>query len=112
MPASHEIILDPSIRDWVLFPIFLVMFLQGVLRQYISVLLKDDKKTALDALSRTQLLRRSARTRANAAFLSPQAFHMRKRYLTRSAFKDEMTTSESGDAAPLLLRRTRWRWSG
>ena len=52
MPTAHEIILDPAIRNWVLLPIFLVMFLQGVLRQYVSVLLKDDKKTQLDAISK------------------------------------------------------------
>ena len=62
MPAVSEIILDPSIRNWVLFPIFLVMFLQGVLRQYIAVLLKDDKKTALDAISK-----KSATTQQSAA---------------------------------------------
>ena len=52
MRTAHEIILDPAIRNWVLLPIFLVMFLQGVLRQYVSVLLKDDKKTQLDAISK------------------------------------------------------------
>ena len=57
MRTAHEIILDPAIRNWVLLPIFLVMFLQGVLRQYVSVLLKDDKKTQLDAISKKSALR-------------------------------------------------------
>jgi len=99
MPGVSEIILDPSIRNWVLFPIFLVMFLQGVLRQYIAVLLKDDKKTTLDAIGKNQLLRRSARLRANAPYISPAAFTMRKRFLIQKAFKDEASTSSSSSSS-------------
>jgi hypothetical protein len=37
--------LDPAIRDWVLFPIMLVMFLVGLLRHLATYLLKSTPKT-------------------------------------------------------------------
>jgi len=95
MRTVNDIILDPAIRNWVLLPIFLVMFLQGVLRQYLSVLLKEDKKTQIDGISKNQLLKRSQRLRANNAYITPAAFNMRKRYLTQKAFKDESTPATS-----------------
>ena len=84
-----NIVLDPSIRDWVLLPIFLVMFGQGLLRQYISVLLKDaPKPVSVDALGKAALLRRSQRFRAHASFLPPGAFKARRKFLITSAFAD------------------------
>ncbi|KAJ7904404.1 integral membrane protein DUF106-domain-containing protein [Mycena olivaceomarginata] len=59
--------LDPQIRDWVLFPITLVMILVGILRHYIVLLLQSPPKAlpreALReqrALTRSQVLRSSA----------------------------------------------------
>jgi len=82
-----NIVLDPAIRDWVLLPIFLVMFGQGLLRQYVSVLLKDEKKpVAADALQKASLLRRCQRFRAHASFLPPSAYRLRKKFYLTSAF--------------------------
>lgn len=38
-----EIILDPSIRDWVVLPMVAVMILIGLTRHFVSLLLKSDK---------------------------------------------------------------------
>jgi predicted Abi (CAAX) family protease len=43
MPA--ELVLDPQIRDWVLIPIVVVMFLVGVLRHFATKLVKSEPKT-------------------------------------------------------------------
>ncbi len=83
-----NIVLDPAIRDWVLLPIFLVMFGQGLLRQYISVLLKDEKKVTADALSKASLLRRCQRFRAHASFLPVSAYKQRKSFYRGRAFKE------------------------
>lgn len=83
-----NIVLDPSIRDWVLLPIFLVMFGQGLLRQYVSALLKDEKKVAVDSVAKAGLLRRSQRFRAHAAFLPPGAFQLRRKFFLNSAFAE------------------------
>lgn len=88
--------LDPRIRDWVLLPIFIVMFLQGVLRHYVQVLLQDEKKVNLPALERTELLRRSQRLRGNSMFIPPSALRMRKAYFVQKAFKEKPKSETEG----------------
>ena len=41
---THTLKLDPAIRDWVLIPIFVAMFLISVLRHYASKLMRTEKK--------------------------------------------------------------------
>lgn len=95
-----NIVLDPSIRDWVLLPIFLVMFGQGLLRQYISVLLKDPPKpVTVDALGKAALLRRSQRFRAHASFLPPSSFKARRKFLISSAFAEPAPASIGPDGS-------------
>uniref|UniRef100_A0A7S3Z7D1 ER membrane protein complex subunit 3 n=1 Tax=Lotharella globosa TaxID=91324 RepID=A0A7S3Z7D1_9EUKA len=79
--------LDPSIRDWVLVPILIVMFLQGVIREYMSVLLKDPKKTELKTIESMSQIQRSKRLRANGHNIPLEAYEMRKRYFVEKAFK-------------------------
>ena len=42
--AAPDLVLDPSLRDWVLFPILLVMILVGIFRHYITLLLQSSPK--------------------------------------------------------------------
>jgi len=110
--SEAVIVLDPKIRDWVLIPIFVVMFMQGVLRQYISVLLRDDKrpsKEILTELESSQQIARSRRLRQNGAYLSPAAFRMRKAYFMQDAFKgkqgdesSEMPNPMGGDPVQMM----------
>ncbi|KAJ9094159.1 hypothetical protein QFC20_006957 [Naganishia adeliensis] len=67
MPVAESLYLDPSIRDWVLFPITLVMILVGLLRHYVTLLLNTPPKKQpasvvkeQRALLRSQLLRQSS----------------------------------------------------
>jgi len=60
--------LDPQIRDWVLFPITLVMILVGLLRHYVTILLNSAPKKQpvavlreQRALLRAQILRQSSK---------------------------------------------------
>ncbi|KAI0321842.1 transmembrane protein [Amylostereum chailletii] len=53
--------LDPQIRDWVLFPITLVMILVGILRHYIVLLLQSPPK----ALPRAAIREQRALVRSN-----------------------------------------------
>lgn len=41
---TPELLLDPSLRYWVLIPISLVMVMVGVLRSYITILLQPSPK--------------------------------------------------------------------
>ncbi|KAI0758301.1 integral membrane protein DUF106-domain-containing protein [Irpex lacteus] len=60
--------LDPQIRDWVLFPITLVMILVGVLRHYVMLLLQTPpKKQPKEAIREQRALVRAQVLRATAA---------------------------------------------
>jgi len=75
---AHDLMLDPSIRNWVLFPIILVMTLVQVNRSWVQVLLKSEKPPEQDHVHHMQLLSRSARLRANNRLLSSAAFNVRR----------------------------------
>jgi len=47
---AEVLVLDARIRDWVLLPIALVMFLVAILRNNISILLHSERKPELQAL--------------------------------------------------------------
>lgn len=44
---TSTILLDPDIRNWVLFPIFIIVLLVGVLRHYVSILMQNPKNESL-----------------------------------------------------------------
>ncbi|KAK9472127.1 integral membrane protein DUF106-domain-containing protein [Dipodascopsis tothii] len=86
--AAPDLVLDPSLRDWVLFPILLVMILVGILRHYITLLLQSPpKQQDLAAIREQQSLARGVSLRNNGKHISPASFEARKKYLIQ-AFKD------------------------
>ena len=49
-----ELLLDPAIRMWVILPIVLITLLFGLLRHYITVLLRNgDSKTTKEQIADT-----------------------------------------------------------
>jgi hypothetical protein len=82
--AEPELQLDPAIRTWVFLPIFLINFLIGVLRHYVSVLLSSQKKVDLEQVKDSQALIRARVLRENGKYIPKQSFLMRKNY-----FNDE-----------------------
>jgi hypothetical protein len=101
---SDIVPLDPAIRNWVLLPIFSVMFMQGIIRAYITTILTDNKKPSGETLIQAQLLSRSQRLRHNAAFIPPAAFKMRKAFFVQKAFRDKSKdTPEGGTPEPPQL---------
>ncbi|KAJ3973874.1 integral membrane protein DUF106-domain-containing protein [Lentinula raphanica] len=66
--SAVSLYLDPQIRDWVLFPITLVMILVGVLRHYVVLLLQSPpKKLPRAAIREQRALARSQILRATSA---------------------------------------------
>ncbi|KAI0693547.1 integral membrane protein DUF106-domain-containing protein [Cytidiella melzeri] len=66
--SAVSLYLDPQIRDWVLFPITLVMILVGILRHYVVLLLQSaPKKQSKEAIREQRALVRSQVLRATAA---------------------------------------------
>lgn len=79
-----ELLLDSSIRLWVVLPIVFITFLSGVLRHHASTLLQRDKEAGLEAISDSQILMRSRTLRENGKYLPRQSFMMRKQYFNNS----------------------------
>ncbi|MCJ8734719.1 hypothetical protein PDJAM_G00238460 [Pangasius djambal] len=82
--AGPELLLDSSIRVWVVLPIVFITFLVGVLRHYVTKLIQSDKKVELEQVSDSQVLMRSRILRENGKYLPKQSFAMRKHYLNNA----------------------------
>ncbi|MBN3274613.1 EMC3 protein, partial [Polyodon spathula] len=84
--AGPELLLDSSIRVWVVLPIVFITFFVGVIRHYVTQLLHSEKKVELEQVSDSQVLIRSRILRENGKYIPKQSFAMRKHY-----FNDEET---------------------
>ncbi|TTB56402.1 ER membrane protein complex subunit 3 [Bagarius yarrelli] len=82
--AGPELLLDSSIRVWVVLPIVLITFLVGVLRHYVTKLLQSEKKVEMEQVSDSQVLLRSRILRENGKYLPKQSFAMRKHYFNNA----------------------------
>eukprot|EP00752_Nemacystus_decipiens_P012360 g10956.t1 len=80
--GGEHLVLDPAIRNWVVFPLMLMVILVGVLRHYITALLKAEKPLEKEELTYKQTLTRAKRLRGNGRFICREAFSGRKGYFT------------------------------
>ena len=76
--GEHELLLDPAIRNWVLIPIVIIMFLMGLLRNNVTKMLRKDTPPKREQIKINNQLMRCRRLRANGHFLPPNAFYARK----------------------------------
>ncbi|ELR17292.1 Transmembrane protein, putative [Acanthamoeba castellanii str. Neff] len=77
---TDDLVLDSRIRDWVLLPIALVMFLIAILRNNISLLLHSERKPELQKVQERQTLIRASRMRLNGHKLPLASFLQRKAF--------------------------------
>uniref|UniRef100_H2MWS8 ER membrane protein complex subunit 3 n=1 Tax=Oryzias latipes TaxID=8090 RepID=H2MWS8_ORYLA len=112
--ASPELLLDSSIRMWVVLPIVFITFFVGILRHYVTQLLHSDKKVDLEQVSdrcdlqlcvslpssrflggtlkarshrdefHCQVLLRSRVLRENGKYIPKESFTMRKHYFNNT----------------------------
>ncbi|TYZ63910.1 hypothetical protein PybrP1_012157 [[Pythium] brassicae (nom. inval.)] len=82
-----EIILDPSIRDWVVLPMVIIFGCSAMVRHYVTLLLKTEKIASVDELRPMNTVKRAQMTRFNSKYISADAFAMRKHYFTASQKK-------------------------
>ncbi|TDH69258.1 hypothetical protein CCR75_002580 [Bremia lactucae] len=85
-----EIILDPSIRDWVVLPMIIIFGCSAMVRHYVTLLLKTEKMATVEQLLPLNTVKRAQITRINSKFIASDAFAMRKHYFTASQKKDGM----------------------
>jgi len=78
--SEPELLLDSNIRLWVFLPIFIVNFLTGIIRHYVSLLISSHKKVDLTQLQDSQVMIRSRMLRENGKFLPKNSFRMRRNY--------------------------------
>ncbi|KAF5388348.1 hypothetical protein D9615_000322 [Tricholomella constricta] len=103
--STVSLYLDPQIRDWVLFPITLVMILVGILRHYVVILLQSspEKQTReaireQRALIRSQILRAtSSNSPAPPQFYISISRHLSQAFAAGTYLKDG---PPKGDAPP------------
>lgn len=96
--ASQNLLLDSSIRDWVVLPLLVIMITAGLLRHYLGQYLRS-KTTPLSAIETRakSCLQQSARWRSGAAgFLSRVKFEGRRRYFSN---KENGMLREEADRA-------------
>ncbi|KAH8069498.1 hypothetical protein JL721_5801 [Aureococcus anophagefferens] len=83
MGAADEapLLLDPSIRDWVVLPMVAIMVLMGLCRHYAQMCLKSSNPMDAEEIKHKQTLGRVSRLRNRGARLLPAAsFNARKAY--------------------------------
>lgn len=83
--SAVSLYLDPQIRDWVLFPITLVMILVGILRHYVVLLLQSPpKKLPRAAIREQKALARSQILRSTAMYspIPPPYYHAISKHLS------------------------------
>ncbi|TDL29713.1 transmembrane protein [Rickenella mellea] len=108
MDTKVSLYLDPQIRDWVLFPITLVMILVGILRHYIVILLQSPPKKMTRAaireqraLLRSQILRESSgNSPVPPAFYQSISQHLSQSFESGSYLKDGPPKSDAPTAPP------------
>ncbi|EQC38610.1 hypothetical protein SDRG_04311 [Saprolegnia diclina VS20] len=83
-----DLILDPSIRDWVIVPMIVLFVCSAMMRNYVSVLLKTDEAGELEELRKINTVKRAAMLRMNCQYITRSAFSMRKFYFTASEKND------------------------
>lgn len=75
-----SLVLDPAIRDWVLIPIVVIMFLVGILRNNVMKMMRKDISPNRTQVQHSNQLMRARRLRANSIFIPSAAFAARKHY--------------------------------
>jgi len=83
MAIRDDLTLDPQIRYWVIAPILTITFLFGLIRHYLTIILKNGpSQGSIDSVKTTQMLRKSQLIRENGHYLPANSFHIRKQHLT------------------------------
>jgi len=75
-----ELVLDPAIRNWVLIPLVVIMFLVGILRNNVMKMLRKETPPNREMVKQNNQLMRCRRLRANASFIPATSFATRRQF--------------------------------
>ncbi|PON40992.1 hypothetical protein PanWU01x14_293220 [Parasponia andersonii] len=79
---AEELVLDTPIRNWVLIPLSVVMVLIGVLRYFVSKLMRSFPVPDPKIVKEGQVVVRARNLRAGANFIPPKSFRARRFYFS------------------------------
>jgi hypothetical protein len=102
-----DLVLDPSIRDWVLIPIFIIMFLMGILRNNVTKMMRTTEQTKRETVQHNNQLMRARRLRANAGWVPASAFAARKHFFLEKDKGMLMQKHEAPNPMSMMQARTR-----
>ncbi|KAF3451823.1 hypothetical protein FNV43_RR07919 [Rhamnella rubrinervis] len=77
---AEDLVLDTAIRDWVLIPLSVVMVLIGVLRYFVSKLMRSNQVPDPKIVKEGQVIVRARNLRVGANFIPPKSYRARKFY--------------------------------
>jgi len=77
---TDSLVLDAKIRDWVLIPIVVVMFMVAIFRHHVTKLMKTERKADLKAIKEAQILMRARKLKMNANKIPQNSFLIRKSF--------------------------------
>mmetsp|Transcript_18866 Transcript_18866/g.21617 ORF Transcript_18866/g.21617 Transcript_18866/m.21617 type:complete len:301 (+) Transcript_18866:117-1019(+) len=82
--SEQTLLLDSDIRDWVVLPLFVIMISTGLLRHFVSQLLKGDPKPLTKIESRAKnAMSRAVRLRTGSGnYISQNRWEARRRYFS------------------------------
>ncbi|GAB4830764.1 hypothetical protein Ancab_004797 [Ancistrocladus abbreviatus] len=77
---AEDLVLDKAIRDWVLIPLSVVMVLIGVLRYFVSKLMRSFQTPDPKIVKEGQVILRARNLKSAANFIPPRSFRARRIY--------------------------------
>ncbi|CAN7071183.1 unnamed protein product [Brassica oleracea var. botrytis] len=87
---AEDLVLDTAIRDWVLIPLSVVMVLIGVLRYFVSKLMRSSPTPDAKMVKEGQVVIRARNLKAGANFIPPKSFRARRFYFSNEENKSQM----------------------
>ncbi|ESQ55113.1 hypothetical protein EUTSA_v10026090mg [Eutrema salsugineum] len=79
---AEDLVLDTAIRDWVLIPLSVVMVLIGILRYFVSKLMRSSPTPDAKMVKEGQVVIRARNLKAGANFIPPKSFRARRFYFS------------------------------
>ncbi|KAG5489913.1 hypothetical protein JKF63_00030 [Porcisia hertigi] len=90
MTAEQNILLDPSIRDWVLLPLLVIVLMMSVLRHYVTILMSSPAKPNMVRICNTNIQNYGRLLLSSGAVLSPESFKRRAERMLSGMLQKEV----------------------
>ncbi|KAG5465332.1 hypothetical protein CUR178_00034 [Leishmania enriettii] len=90
MTTEQNILLDPSIRDWVLLPLIVIVLFMGVLRHYVTILMNTPSRPVMSRICNVNIQNYGNLLLSGGGVLSPESFKRRAERMLNGMLKKEV----------------------